>query len=328
MTGVAFLNMGGPDSLDAVRPFLYNLFSDRDIIPLGPALLQKPIAWMIARRRAPKSRAAYEKSGGRSPLADITLRQARAVQSAFEKDGIELFCHPAMRYWHPRTPDVLKDMKTKGIRRVIGLSMYPHYSRATSGSSIKEFMAEAASMGMEAVVIDSYPDHPGYVNALASTLTDGLWRFAVEKGLPRDEALAFRPDFALVYSAHSLPVSMIEDGDPYVEHVKRTITALEAVTGVPGSLCFQSRSGPVKWLEPATDNMLNELADQGVKDILVLPISFVSDHVETLYEIDIQYRQMMAERGVSLFRTPALNLRPDFIRAVTDIIKESGFLKY
>jgi ferrochelatase len=325
MTGVIFLNMGGPDSLEAVRPFLFNLFSDRDIIPLGPAFLQKPIAWIIARKRAAKSRGAYEKTGGRSPQADITMRQAKAVHSILEKEGQRVVCYPGMRYWKPRTPEVLKRMKEKGVTRVLGLSMYPHYSRATTGSSVKEFLASASDLGMDAEIIDAYPDHPGYINALASTVKEGLWRIGVEKGLSDEEKLAFSPDFALVYSAHSLPVSMIEDGDPYVDHVKRTITALEAVTGIPGRLCFQSRSGPVRWLEPATDEMLRELAGEGFRTILVLPVSFVSDHVETLYEIDMEYRQMMDEMGVSLFRTPALNVRPDFVSFLADIVRESGF---
>jgi ferrochelatase len=327
MTGILFLNMGGPDSLDAVRPFLYNLFSDRDIIPLGPAFLQKPLAWMIAKRRAAKSREAYRLSGGKSPLADITLRQAKAVQTRLIKDGYDVCCLPSMRYWHPRTPDVLAELRDKGVHKVVGLSMYPHYSRATSGSSIKEFLECAKCLGMTAEVIDAFPDHPLYINALASTLDEGLWQVAVEKGLQDTRSLAFRNDFCLVYSAHSLPVSMIEEGDPYVEHVKRTITALEAVTGVPGHLCFQSRSGPVKWLEPATDDLLVEMADRGMKDILVLPVSFVSDHVETLYEIDILYRKMMMERDVFLFRTPALNIRKDFIEALCAIVKESGYLE-
>lgn len=326
MTGIIFLNMGGPDCLDSVRPFLYNLFSDRDIIPLGPAFLQKPIAWMIAKKRAPKSRIAYEKSGGRSPLLDITLKQAKAVQAQLKKHNVETICSPAMRYWNPRTPDVLQEMKNKGVKKILALSMYPHYSRATSGSSIKEFLQHSSRMGMEASVIESFPDDMNYIKALAETVSEGLWRVAVEKGLSDTKNLAFKSDFAIIYSAHSLPVSMIEDGDPYVDHVKRTISALETITGVPGRLCYQSRSGPVKWLEPSTDEMLNELASQGIKDILVLPISFVSDHVETLYEIDILFRNMMAEKGVSLFRTPALNIRPNFIDALTNMVLKTDFI--
>ncbi len=319
MTGIVLLNMGGPDSLDAVRPFLYNLFSDRDIIQLGPSFLQPLIAWSIARKRAPKSRAAYEKIGGRSPLADITARQADALQSLLNSRGAgRVIVASGMRYWHPRTIDALKGLKAQGVKKVLGLSLYPHYSRATSGTSLRDFKKAAASLGLDATSIDCYPDHPGYVAALAQAVTEG------ERRLRREAE-----SFTLVYSAHSLPKSMIDQGDPYVDHLHRTISALEALTGIRGRLCFQSRSGPVEWLEPATDVMLNELASRGEKALLVLPISFVSDHIETLYEIDMLYGDMMAKRGVRLLRTQSLNDNALFISALADMalekIKEEGW---
>jgi len=319
MIGIVFLNMGGPDSLAAVRPFLYNLFSDREIIQLGPRFLQPIIAWAISMRRAPKSRAAYAKIGGMSPLASITGAQAKAVeQSLNEKLQEKVLCLAGMRYWDPRTPDILHNMKDRDIARVLGLSLYPHYSRATSGSSIGEFARCAGKLGLETHVIDSFPDHPGYIAALADIIQEGL------------KKIRGRDEFALVYSAHSLPKSMVEEGDPYVKHLHRTITALEELTGLKGHLCYQSRSGPVEWLEPATDALLNELAEKGFHNLLVLPISFVSDHVETLYEIDILYSGMMAEKGVRLIRTPSLNDRPLFINALSDLVeqglKKAGWL--
>ncbi len=320
MIGVVFLNMGGPDSLDSVRPFLYNLFSDREIIHLGPRLIQPIIAWYIVRRRAPKSRAAYAKIGGKSPLASISMAQARAVEQLLNRkyrDGI--CCLTGMRYWHPRTPDVLARIKEKGISRVMGFSLYPQYSRATNGSSITEFERYAKKMGLETHVVDSFPSHPGYIAALADVLQEGL------------KEIEDRDRFALVYSAHSLPRRMVEQGDPYVRHIHRTIKALERLTGIRGYLCFQSRSGPVAWLEPATDVLLNELADRGITSLLIMPISFVSDHIETLYEIDILYANMMAERGVRLIRTPSLNDRPMFIKALSELVeqglKEAGWLR-
>ncbi len=309
VTGVLLLNMGGPDSLDAVRPFLFNLFSDRKIIRLGPAFLQRPIAWLIARKRAPKSAANYAKIGGKSPLLDITARQAGVLERMLNsKCSGRFFCEPAMRYWNPRTPDQLRMFKDRGIKRVIGLSMYPHYSLATSGTSLDEFRQVAGELGLEHSAVESYPDHPLYVRALEE---------AVKKGL---EDIKDRENFALVYSAHSLPKKMIEEGDPYVEHLKRTISALEARTGLRGRLCYQSRSGPVEWLEPATADMLLGLADEGVREILCLPISFVSDHIETLFEIDMLYGDMMKGRGVKLVRTPSLNESPTFIRALYELV--------
>ncbi len=320
MIGIVFLNMGGPDSLTTVRPFLYNLFSDREIIQLGPRFLQPLIAWAISMRRAPKSRAAYAKIGGKSPLATITRAQAKAVEQLLNNKLQErVFCLVGMRYWNPRTPDVLHNMKDRGISKVLGLSLYPHYSRATSGSSIGELERCAEKLGLETHVIDSFPDHPGYVEALADIVQEGLKKVKDKK------------KFALVYSAHSLPKSMVEEGDPYVEHLYRTIMALEELTGIKGHLCYQSRSGPVEWLEPGTDILLNELAEKGFHGLLVLPISFVSDHVETLYEIDMLYSEMMAEKGVNLVRTPSLNDRPLFISALSNLaeqgLKKAGWLK-
>ncbi len=321
MIGIVLLNMGGPDSLDAVRPFLYNLFSDREIIQLGPRFLQPLIAWMIARKRAPKSQAAYKKIGGKTPLTAITLKQAQALEARLQgEQSLKCICLPGMRYWHPRTPDTLKKMIDQGVKRVVGLSLYPHFSRATGGTSLADFQNAARELGLDATLIDSFPDHPLYIQSLAQVLNQGI-----------AQVTRSFESFSLVYSAHSLPKSMVEKGDPYVDHLKRTIKALEERTGIEGKLCYQSRSGPVKWLEPGTDVMLNDLADQGEKAILILPISFVSDHIETIYEIDMLYGEMMAKRGVKLFRTPSLNDHPLFIDALADLVmrkvKEEGWLE-
>ncbi len=312
-TGVILLNMGGPDSLEAVRPFLYNLFSDRKIIRLGPGFLQKPIAWFIARKRAPKSAMAYEKIGGKSPLLEITTSQAKALEkelNTLQDDRAPYICTVGMRYFKPRTPQQVALLKKQGVIRLIGLSMYPHYSLATSGTSINEFREAARNQGFrQPQVVDSFPDHPLYIKALSECVQGGL------------EQIKDRANFTLVYSAHSLPKKMVDEGDPYVDHVKRTISALEKETGIKGRLCFQSRSGPVKWLEPATDELLLELAQQGVKEILCVPISFVSDHIETLYEIDMLYRDMMKKKGVRLVRTPSLNTNPTFISCLRDLVQ-------
>ncbi len=309
-TGVLLLNMGGPDCLESVRPFLFNLFSDRKIIRLGPGFLQRPIAWMIARKRAPKSAVNYAKIGGSTPLLEITSRQAGALEAMLNSEAEGRFiCEPGMRYWHPRTPDQLRAFKEQGIRKVVGVSMYPHYSQATGGTSLDEFRAEAERLGLEYSVVESYPDHPLYIKALKEVVEEGMNRI-------RD-----RENFVLVYSAHSLPKKMIEQGDPYVDHLERTIFALEKATGIRGKLCYQSRSGPVEWLRPATDDMLKGLARRGIREILCLPISFVSDHIETLYEIDMLYGAMMKEMGARLVRTPSLNESPAYIQALFELVR-------
>lgn len=311
--GVIFLNMGGPDSLEAVQPFLFNLFSDREIIHLGPAFLQPFIARFIAAKRAPKSAGNYARIGGKTPLTAITQAQAEAVQTELAKRNLTVPCMPGMRYWHPRTPDVLKELAGKGVRRVIGLSLYPHYSRATSGSSIGDFLENAMGLGIETTTIESFYTHTDYINALKQSMDVALQgiqsRFG---GLPKD--------LTLLYSAHSLPVKFIQEGDPYLQHLEETIRCLEAKTNLSGILAFQSRSGPVKWLTPATDHMLMELGQKGIKNVLILPISFVSDHIETLYEIDIQYAELVKRFDMNIHRVPSLNTHPDFIRCLTDLI--------
>ncbi|WP_067617987.1 ferrochelatase [Dissulfuribacter thermophilus] len=314
MIGICLLNMGGPDSLDAIRPFLFNLFSDRYIIRLGPSFLQRPIAWLIAKKRAPKSAQNYELIGGKTPLTEITIEQAKLLEGRLNEElgpkyGEEFKCVVGMRYWHPRTPDVLKELKDTGVKKVLGLSLYPHYSRATSGSSIEEFKSCCDSLGLSWDVIDRFPTHPAYISALCEVLDEGQKKIG-------------NKDFHLVYSAHSLPKKFIDEGDPYLEDINATIRALESQTGIKGTLSFQSRSGPVKWLEPQTDIHLLELVKSGKKRLLCLPISFVSDHIETLYEIDILFKSIVKEAGGELFKTPGLNTRPSFINALYELVVE------
>jgi len=306
--GIVLLNMGGPEKQEDVRPFLYNIFSDRQIIRLGPRLLQKPLAWLIARKRAPKSAATYALIGGGSPIATITRQQQQALQQALAGDG-DYLVTTAMRYWHPFTEAAVDEMVAARVERIIALSLYPHYSRATTGSSLNELrfrLARAAYSG-RLLEISSWPDQPDYIACLAERITAGLDLFENEP-------------VQIVYSAHSLPVSFIEAGDPYVEHLRQTITALEVHTGRPGRLCYQSRSGPVEWLSPATPEMIKTLAGEGCRAILMVPLSFVSDHVETLYEINIAYRTLAGEYGIRLESTTGLNTTPRFIAALRNLV--------
>lgn len=309
--GVLLLNMGGPKKQEDVRSFLYNLFSDRQIIRLGPALLQKPIAALIARRRAPVSRENYRKIGGGSPLTRITAAQAQALEQSLANHGA-FIVRSCMRYWHPFADAILREMVDAGVTELIALPLYPHYCRATTGSSFSDLRAHKQKLGLNLPLheISSWPAEPEYITALAAGIKEGLDLFADED----QEAMQ------LVYSAHSLPKKFIDQGDPYVDELKQTIAAVEKKIGRQGRLCFQSRSGPVEWLEPSTPDMLKQLAQEGWKNILMVPIAFVSDHIETLYEIDMLYKNQAAELGMRLESTRGLNDDPQFIRALRTLV--------
>ncbi len=304
--------MGGPDTLDNVRPFLFNLFSDRDIIQLGPAFLQKFLAWIIARRRAPKSRAIYAKIGGGSPLKDITFRQAEALQNLLCEDG-DYIVTVAMRYWPPFADQAIQELLTAGVEHLTALSLYPHYSKATTGSSLSQLKQSLQLLAPDIPLtcISSWPTQSDYITALADNIMKELPSFASQP-------------VQIVYSAHSLPVSFIRDGDPYVEHIQQTIGAVEQITGQSGRLCYQSRSGPVEWLSPSTPEMLQALAEEGCKNILMVPISFVSDHVETLYEINMLYREQAAKLGMCLKSSPSLNTNPLFIQGLRSLVLQKN----
>jgi ferrochelatase len=308
ITGILLLNLGGPESQEDVEPFLYNLFSDRQIIRLGPLFLQKPIARLIARRRAPTSRENYRKIGGGSPIGRITANQARALEQKLSSQG-SFLVRPCMRYWEPSTTRAVSEMVQAGVSRLVALPLYPHYSVATTGSSLSDLQraTRKTAPSLPVLEIRSWPDEPSYIACLAEKIRQGLAAFGGEP-------------VEVVYSAHSLPKKFVDEGDPYVDEIKLTIGALEEITCVQGQLCFQSRSGPVEWLEPSTPDMLRELAGQGCRNILMVPISFVSDHVETLYEIDMLYRDMAAEMGMRLESTRGLNDDPLFIEALANLV--------
>lgn len=306
--GVILLNMGGPDTLKDVRPFLFNLFSDREIIKLGPRFMQKFIAWSIARKRAPKSAATYAKIGGGSPLKSITFAQAKALEDALSEDG-EFHVTVAMRYWPPYAKEALAELQSKGVEKITALTLYPHYSRATTGSSVNHLKQALKTVTSTIPVhfITSWPTQPSYIEALSGNIVKEVRKIDSEK-------------VEIVYSAHSLPVSFIEEGDPYVEHIEHTIGEIEKLTGQKGRLCYQSRSGPVEWLSPSVPEMLNTLAQEGCKHLVVVPISFVSDHVETLYEINMQYKEEARKLGMELQSIASLNTNPTFIRGLKELV--------
>jgi ferrochelatase len=312
-TAVLLLQMGGPDSLEAIEPFLYNLFSDRDIIRIGPAFLQPLIARFISRRRSKKVTEYYRQIGGRSPIRELTEQQAAELQKEL---GEGYRCFVAMRYWKPDTIEALAAIKREGIGRVIALSLYPHYSRATSGSSFNELgrVQALSKAAFKLTYIRQFFDHPRYIAALAEKIEQGLAGFDGHTGVH------------LLFSAHGLPQSFIDSGDPYLEHIQATVRlVMERFGGISYHLAFQSRAGPVKWLEPSTEDTLRELAESGCKSLLVVPLSFVSDHIETLYEIDIQYRDEARKLGIENFRrTESLNTSPAFIRCLAELVRAAG----
>ena len=312
--GLVLLNMGGPDSLDAVEPFLYNLFSDRDLIqlPLG-SLLQKPFARFISHFRAKGVRQNYQQIGGSSPLLDWTTKQAEGIA---ERLGEGYRPYVVMRYWQPRAEQVLRQMAADGIEEAVVLSMYPHYTGATTGSSVKDFCAAAQEVfpDLRYTLIEHWYDWPGYLDALADRVTAGLENF---HELMRDQV-------QILFSAHALPQSFIDRGDPYLEHVLATVRGvMERVGDYDWKIGFQSRSGPVKWMEPDTVEVIDSLAEAGHKSLLMVPVSFVSDHIETLQEIDMEYRHHAGKAGIpNFFRSPSLNDEPEFLQAMADLVRE------
>jgi len=328
---VLLLNLGGPDSLRAVRPFLYNLFSDRKIIRLGPSFLQKPLAWLISSLRSKKTEKMYRLIGGRSPIFDITTRQAESLErtlnsSLTTESPLAFRVYVGMRYWHPLIEEVVPEIYKDGIKKLVTISMYPHYSAATTGSSISRVTEVFSGYPIEVSYITSWFDHPLYIEALIDVIKKGLASFTTNSDLGTRNSELKIP---VLFSAHNLPESLIRDGDPYVNQIQATIGEITKKLNIKYHLSYQSKSGPVKWLEPSTEDMVKRFAELGYKKILLVPISFVSDHIETLFEIDVLYKNMAEKLGMVLKRTNSLNTHPLFIEALQDLVvkrlKEEGW---
>lgn len=321
--GVLLLNLGGPERIQDVGPFLYNLFADPEIIRLPIPALQKPLAWLISSLRAGKSQAAYRSIGGGSPLRRITEHQARELQSTLRQRGIEATSYVAMRYWHPFTESAVADIKADGIDEVVVLPLYPQFSISTSGSSFRVLQrlrqADPDFNRLPIRCIRSWYDHPGYIAAMGGLIAREIRRC----DNPADAHIFF--------SAHGVPRSYVDEaGDPYQTEIEACVGlimgALQAELGHPNphTLAYQSRVGPVEWLRPYTEDALHELGERGIQDLVVVPISFVSEHIETLEEIDIEYREIATEAGVANFRrVPALDTDPTFISGLADLVQEA-----
>jgi ferrochelatase len=311
-TAIVLFNLGGPDSLDAVRPFLFNLFNDPAIIRV-PALLRSMLAAFIARRRAPVAREIYAKMGNRSPILPNTEAQARALEQAVGA-GAKAFI--AMRYWHPMTAETVKAVKAYAPDQVILLPLYPQFSTATTASSYQLWGEEARRQGLSAPtrLVCCYPTEPGFIAASAELVRQGLQRAAAE-------APGARP--LVVLSAHGLPKRIVDDGDPYVSQVEAGAAAIVAQLGLKADdwvVSYQSRVGPLEWVKPATDAVILQAAkDQ--RALVVYPIAFVSEHSETLVELDIEYRHLAEQNGAAAYvRVPAVGTHPAFIGGLANLV--------
>jgi protoporphyrin/coproporphyrin ferrochelatase len=305
-TGVILLSMGGPDCLADITPFLYNIFSDRAIIRLpGGRIFQKPFAWMISRARTKKVQEHYRLIGGKSPLVKWTEAQGRLIEQELLKDSIDIRCYTGMRYFHPYIESAIDKAHSDGCNRILLLPMYPQYSTATTGSSFLVAKEKLSALhGISVLSVSDFHDNTGYV---------GLMNEYIEKNIAKDEVLLF--------SAHSLPQKFVDEGDPYVDQVKRT--AALAAGNRPYFISFQSRSGPVTWVGPDTIDETKRLLNETSGGIFVVPISFVCDHIETLYEIDIELPLLAGDSGGKrLRRMPMFNDDPRFAEVLSNIIRQ------
>lgn len=316
--GVVLLQLGGPDSLESVEPFLCNLFSDPDIIDLPLAFLfRKRLAKVISRRRAPKVQEFYRHIGNKSPILKLTRRQALALQGRLSR-ALDAKTYVAMRYWHPFTHETVAAIRRDGVREIILLPLYPHYSKTTTGSSFNEWKRAVERSGardLNVRLVQEYCEHPLYIRALVSNISRALNR------VPRVD----RGKVHLVFSAHGTPTKLVRQGDPYQHHILRTYAAVvqEGRFELPHHLCYQSKVGPEKWLGPSLNATVESLAANKVSHVIVVPIAFVSDHSETLWEINIETRRYAKSLGIQYFdMSPALNTNPSFIEALADVVLE------
>jgi protoporphyrin/coproporphyrin ferrochelatase len=310
---VVLFNLGGPDSLDAVKPFLRNLFSDPAIITL-PSLLRLPLARFIAGRRTAKARKIYAQIGGASPILGQTEMQAEALRDALATGGNywdEWRCFVCMRYWHPMTEAVVQQVRAFAPERLVLLPLYPQFSTTTTGSSFQAWDDSVARLGVATKRIKSYATEPGFIAASVELLKQGL-----EQAGPQP--------LRVLFSAHGLPEKIIKAGDPYQSEVEQTAQAIASeLGGVDWSVCYQSRVGPLKWIGPSTETEIRRAAADK-RAIVLYPLSFVSEHSETLVELDIDYRRRAVEAGVpGYIRVPTVGTHPKFIEGLARLVRDA-----
>ncbi len=312
--GVVLFQLGGPDTPRAIEPFLFNLFCDPDIIDFPFARIgRKPLAKLISATRAKKVQHHYQAIGGASPIRRFTERQASALQEKLAAEGLDARCLVAMRYWHPFTAEAIERFRVAGCDEVVLLPLYPQYSSTTTGSSLNEWR-RLFHDDVPAHCVEPFYRHPLYLDALIEKVDEALARFP-EPG--RAE---------IVFSAHSVPMAVIAKGDPYQRHIEETVELLMQRGGWPNRhrLCYQSKVGASKWLQPSLRRTIRDLAAGHVGEVCVVPIAFVSDHVETLGEIDHEAREEAVALGIKQFEmTAGLNDSPTFIAALADLVENA-----
>ncbi len=312
-TAIVLLNLGGPDSLDAVQPFLENLFNDPDIFKLP---FQRSLAKIISKSRAPKVIEEYKLIDNKSPIGYWTELQRKMLEDKLKKIDKNFDVYVAMRYWHPLTKETANKILEDNYQKIILLPLYPHYSISTTGSSFNEWKRVFKNNNSsEVIFINDYYEHPKYLEAINQRIDESLLKFSEE----------IRKNVQLVFSAHGTPVSYVNKGDPYSEQIKKSVDAIMKLRNYSNEyhLCFQSKVGPMKWLEPSTADMIKNLASNGERNLLIIPISFVSDHIETLFELDILYRKIAEESGIENYIVmQGLNDSELFIDALYNLVKK------
>ncbi|MFQ5759593.1 MAG: ferrochelatase [Acidiferrobacterales bacterium] len=313
-TAIVIFNLGGPDRPEAVRPFLFNLFNDPMILR-QPAPVRWLLAKLIAMRRAPVARKIYNRIGGKSPILPLTRDQAEALQKILGPvDEIRVFV--AMRHWHPLSEECIAEVKAYGADRVILLPLYPQYSTTTTGSFFEVWRAAAKKAGLAAdtTAVCCYPAEAGFIDGLVRLAREGIEKAATH-GTPR-----------VLFSAHGLPEKFIQAGDPYRDQVERTVAATVealAVDGLDYVICYQSRVGPVQWLRPYTDEEISRAGADGVP-VVVVPVAFVTEHSETLVELDMEYADLAEESGVSAYiRVPTVGTDAMFIEGLANLVRRA-----
>jgi len=315
---VILFNLGGPDKLENVKPFLFNLFNDPAILSL-PTPLRYPLAKLISNRRAPIARKIYEKLGGSSPILKLTKEQSNALEKKLNENQIadEYKCFVAMRCWNPRATDVLQEVQLYQPVEIILMPLYPQYSAATSGSSIKEWrdVCKKNKYNIKTSIICCYPTDKNFINAHTKEI------------IKKTKDLK---NYKLIFSAHGLPEKNIKKGDPYQWQVEQSVNKIVENLddeNLDWILSYQSRVGPLKWIGPSTDDIIIKNSKIG-KHIILVPIAFVSEHSETLVELDIEYKKLAEDNGCKNYtRIPALGTSEDFINALSDLIIKKEIYK-
>lgn len=308
-TAIVLFNLGGPDEVQSIRPFLFNLFNDPAIIRV-PRVFRYLLAQLISRKRAPVAATIYNHLGGKSPLLENTKAQADALQAAL---GLEFQTFVCMRYWHPMTEAVVHDVLTYAPDRIVLLPLYPQFSTTTTASSVKQWQTIAQQKGLNVPTTTAccYPTHPDWIQAVVTKIMDKVDTFHGTR---------------VLFSAHGLPESIVKQGDPYQWQVEQTVAAVVAALGVPDldyQICYQSRVGPMTWIGPSTESEIMR-AGADKKTLVMIPIAFVSEHSETLVELDIEYRHLAEESGVPhMIRIDTVGDHPLYIAALADVVKKA-----